>query len=369
MAENIGLVNAYESLQEIAARLEAVRRPGWGDGASRLDIEANEAGVSVHWLLNEDAKFVPEDEPYIFNEIYCLLGSDEVAPWLKSLTLEGWKIAANGTIDWRIDPIAFANVEFERLKVFCLKSFGDEEGNPHYAGTLALEGGGRDRSAATRLLGRMPVLEELAIPEPPRDPAFFEGPSHPLRSLSVFDVDYESFVSQLAESRRFPHLEELTLRESDRSDVNPRLPLSDYEGLMESEGIPRLRSLSIAAADILELESAFLRNTRVGRQLCCFEVAPVESWCDRPILHAPDSGLLPGDVEAAPSDVSLWLNERISELLLAFHSTHDATIPAVLADALEEAGCDDARLLSHLRIDGPHRDGCWAITVLGDASE
>jgi hypothetical protein len=37
---------------------------------------------------------------------------------------------------------------------------------------------------------------------------------------------------------------------------------------------------------------------------------------------------------------------------------------AVLADALEEAGCTDADLLGHLRGPGPHVRGCWAVDAL-----
>jgi hypothetical protein len=33
----------------------------------------------------------------------------------------------------------------------------------------------------------------------------------------------------------------------------------------------------------------------------------------------------------------------------------------ILADALEEAGCDRADLLTHLRRTGPHEAGCWAL--------
>lgn len=34
---------------------------------------------------------------------------------------------------------------------------------------------------------------------------------------------------------------------------------------------------------------------------------------------------------------------------------------AVMADALEEAGCRDADLLAHLRSPGPHARGCFAV--------
>jgi hypothetical protein len=36
---------------------------------------------------------------------------------------------------------------------------------------------------------------------------------------------------------------------------------------------------------------------------------------------------------------------------------------AVLADALEEAGCSDADLIGHLRGPGPHVRGCWPVDL------
>jgi hypothetical protein len=44
--------------------------------------------------------------------------------------------------------------------------------------------------------------------------------------------------------------------------------------------------------------------------------------------------------------------------------TLDASRLAVLADALEEAGCTASGLLGHLREPGPHVRGCWAVDVL-----
>jgi hypothetical protein len=46
--------------------------------------------------------------------------------------------------------------------------------------------------------------------------------------------------------------------------------------------------------------------------------------------------------------------------------TLEAALFLVLADALEEAGCDDAVLRAHLRSEGPHWRGCFALdAVLG----
>ena len=37
---------------------------------------------------------------------------------------------------------------------------------------------------------------------------------------------------------------------------------------------------------------------------------------------------------------------------------------AILADALEDAGCDQADLLAHLRGPGPHVRGCWSVDLV-----
>jgi hypothetical protein len=37
---------------------------------------------------------------------------------------------------------------------------------------------------------------------------------------------------------------------------------------------------------------------------------------------------------------------------------------AILADALEDAGCDDATMPAHLREPGPHVRGCWVVDLL-----
>ena len=70
--------------------------------------------------------------------------------------------------------------------------------------------------------------------------------------------------------------------------------------------------------------------------------------CDRSILTATIASL----AEAAD-------NERI----LPAGELEPARL-AVLADALEEAGCSDEAILSHLRSAGPHVRGCWAVDLI-----
>jgi hypothetical protein len=66
-----------------------------------------------------------------------------------------------------------------------------------------------------------------------------------------------------------------------------------------------------------------------------------------------------------------WLTPAVVSLAAAAYNernlpagTLDANRLAVLADALEDAGCTDADLLSHLRSPGPHVRGCWAVDLL-----
>jgi hypothetical protein len=65
-----------------------------------------------------------------------------------------------------------------------------------------------------------------------------------------------------------------------------------------------------------------------------------------------------------------WLTPTVVSLAEAAYADRrttgelDSQRLAVLADALEEAGCVDGALLSHLRSPGPHVRGCWAIDLI-----
>lgn len=65
--------------------------------------------------------------------------------------------------------------------------------------------------------------------------------------------------------------------------------------------------------------------------------------------------------------------QTLTVLALAHAAYDNRTLPAgtletarlaVLADALEEAGCTEAELLGHLRGPAPHVRGCWALDLI-----
>ncbi len=72
-----------------------------------------------------------------------------------------------------------------------------------------------------------------------------------------------------------------------------------------------------------------------------------------------------------PTIDAAWLTGTVNQLALAAYeerelpSGHlDGLRLAVLADALEEAGCTDAELLGHLRSGQVHVRGCWLVDAL-----
>jgi hypothetical protein len=63
-----------------------------------------------------------------------------------------------------------------------------------------------------------------------------------------------------------------------------------------------------------------------------------------------------------------WLTSPVLDLARTMYESRDFTAMPILADALEESGCDNADVLAHCRGDGPHVRGCWVVDlVLGKA--
>jgi len=61
-----------------------------------------------------------------------------------------------------------------------------------------------------------------------------------------------------------------------------------------------------------------------------------------------------------------WLTPTVVALANSIYVDRAFDRMPILADALEEAGCDNADILLHCRGDGPHVRGCWVVdAVLG----
>ncbi len=62
---------------------------------------------------------------------------------------------------------------------------------------------------------------------------------------------------------------------------------------------------------------------------------------------------------------SAWRTPKVGIARAAYEEQDFARLP-ILADALEDAGCDEGSALDHLRGPGPHARGCWVLDQLLD---
>jgi len=56
-----------------------------------------------------------------------------------------------------------------------------------------------------------------------------------------------------------------------------------------------------------------------------------------------------------------WRSETVIALATGIHFDNAFDRLPILADALEEAGCDNIEVLAHCRGPGPHARGCWVV--------
>lgn len=59
-----------------------------------------------------------------------------------------------------------------------------------------------------------------------------------------------------------------------------------------------------------------------------------------------------------------WQSETVVALASGIYAERAFDRMLILADALEDAGCDNADILAHCRGDGPHVRGCWVVDLI-----
>jgi hypothetical protein len=70
-----------------------------------------------------------------------------------------------------------------------------------------------------------------------------------------------------------------------------------------------------------------------------------------------------GPVQLVPAWLA-WRDGTVPRMAQAIYDERTFDRMPILADALEEAGCDDQPLLSHCRGAGPHVRGCWVLDLI-----
>lgn len=61
---------------------------------------------------------------------------------------------------------------------------------------------------------------------------------------------------------------------------------------------------------------------------------------------------------------SCWLTSSVRRLAQSIQEEETFERLPILADALEEAGCDNVAILEHCRQPGPHVKHCWVIELI-----
>jgi hypothetical protein len=72
------------------------------------------------------------------------------------------------------------------------------------------------------------------------------------------------------------------------------------------------------------------------------------------------------DAATPPVGEPAWQTPDVLALARLVQSCGTDALP-ILADALQEAGCEDERILNHCRDDGPHCSACWVPDLILDS--
>jgi hypothetical protein len=59
-----------------------------------------------------------------------------------------------------------------------------------------------------------------------------------------------------------------------------------------------------------------------------------------------------------------WLTSTVVSLAEGIYADRAFDRLPILADALQDAGCDNPEVLDHCRAPGPHVRGCWVVDLI-----
>jgi hypothetical protein len=111
----------------------------------------------------------------------------------------------------------------------------------------------------------------------------------------------------------------------------------------------------IAVRSLIALDqTSGLGSRATQKATCCLTLRELVGNPFRPVSLAP--------AQRTPTVTALATAAYEERHLPA--GTLDSDRLAILADALEDAGCDDADILAHLRGPGPHVRGSWVVDLL-----
>jgi hypothetical protein len=216
-----------------------------------LTVNESDGLLDVQYRGEYELWFDDRSTVTILQDLLRLLASAGVAPALRSFTYRTEAaLAANGTYSIVIDALFTGDRPFPRLSRFVLDQGHGEHG---YKILASARNGGdgwyEEAGVLADLVGRAPALQDLVTPSPPSS-EFFQGESHPLRSLDVDSgFGHANFIRNLAVCSRFPELRRLVFtdfRQSYLDDWRKQTTrFEDYVSLFRSPVASQLESISL----------------------------------------------------------------------------------------------------------------------------
>lgn len=112
--------------------------------------------------------------------------------------------------------------------------------------------------------------------------------------------------------------------------------------------------------------SALGRRIRIQQQLNGVEGARYSDWLENAISSQYAKVLreyFHNPFRPIAFDPS-WRTSTAVALAQTMYDSREFGAMPILADALQDAGCEDDAILSHCRGDGPHVRGCWVVDLI-----
>jgi hypothetical protein len=106
---------------------------------------------------------------------------------------------------------------------------------------------------------------------------------------------------------------------------------------------------------------------------CCAWSSTRRTWGNHTVMTFPEEELraqadllrdIFGNPFQHPAFAPTWRAPEVLQLARAIYKDRAFDGLPILADALEDAGCDNQELLAHARSPGPHVCGCWALDLI-----
>jgi hypothetical protein len=125
--------------------------------------------------------------------------------------------------------------------------------------------------------------------------------------------------------------------------VEGLIPRGELDGIYRSSGVEWRTPVRFTA----ENARYSIATSREGRLRGCRLIRDIFGNPFRPVTADPS-----------------WLSSTVVALAEGIYADRAFDRLPILADALQDAGCDDAEVLDHCRGGGTHVRGCWVVDLL-----